>query len=348
MKIKSLAYLFLVSAMLFGACTEGGDNTTINPGEQPSETPGEDTEGQPEEQPGDTPEDIVVKAKEFAGEYFGDAYTPDAGTYTLIFSDKKFEVGGGMTSFASYYILEVYADFYTGEDGGVIPMPEGTYTLDKEETMAKGTISWEYSTFYTTGSNIVIGQKSFDSAELVVTAEDATLTAVIDGVKHIVTYNGQADIVDKRPEDKEVTAQYAWAYYYADNYSKGLSDCFYLYLSDIDNDCNDLPNASYYALDLYSEILEEGTTNLSIPYGTYRVDANCTREPNTIGFNTDTKYYVMNESGTGHADSGLITGGTVVIDESGITAKLEIMNIMTHTVTFTGTIIVSDFSNSHL
>lgn len=330
MKIRGFVYTLLAFSMLFVACVDkGGD-----PAEQPNDNP--------IEQPNEVP-DVVIDAQEFVGEYYGDINSPGAGCYVLILSDNELGQGGGMVANSVYYVLDVYSDIFDGKDTGYVMLPEGCYTLDKENTMAKGTIGSEYSYYVVTGELVVEKQVAFDSAELVVTPSSTTLTAVVEGVKHIVTFDGQATIEDKRVMDEKVTAAYAWAYYYSDNYSPGQSDNFLLYLSDIDNDFNQIPDASYYRLDLYSEIIdiEEG---LALPYGTYTIDVENTHNPNTIAV-ADSMFLRVNESGTGYSDNAPITGGTVVVDKSGVTAELTIMGA-THKVTFKGNVFVQDFSHS--
>lgn len=328
MKIKSLFYSLLALSLSFASCADKGDDTPV----QPSEKPSEETQS------------VVVEAEEFVGEYWGNAYTPDAGCYALVLSDNPFAEGGGMAANSSYYVLDVYADLYEGEDTGYVQMPEGTYTFDTANTMAKGTIAAEFSYYVTTTDININPVVSFESAELVVSATSATLTAVIQGVKHIVTFEGQATVEDKRVKDKVVKAQYAWAYYYGDFYSRGLSDNFYLFLSDIDDDYDCTPTASYYVLDLYSEIIDP-TVSLEIPYGTYTLDNSNSRAPYTICVTSDSKYFTMNEYGNDFAESGSISGGTVVVDESGVTAELNIMGAK-HKVTFKGFVNVGDYRSS--
>ena len=337
MKFKSLAYLLLALSLSFPACTEGDDNAITEPVEKPEQKP----EERPEE-----PQTIVVEAEEFVGEYVGAAYTPDAGCYALVFSSNTFAEGGGMVANSSYYLLEVYADLYDGKDTGYVQMPEGTYTLDKDGTMTKGSINAEFSYYMSTNDTEMNDLVAFDSAELVITATKATLTAVVQGVKHVVTFEGQATVADKRAKDKEVKAHYAWAYYYGDGFSRGVADNFYLFLSDIDDEFDYTPKASYYVLDLYSEIIDPAVS-LAIPYGTYTFDASNSHAPYTISATSDTYFFTMDEYGKNYTESGYITDGTIVVDESGITAELKIMGA-THKVTFKGFVNVGDYRTSIL
>lgn len=331
MKIKNLLYSLLVMSLSFTACTDKEDNTPINPNEQPEQNP--------EEQPKD---DVIIDAADFVGEYYGDAFTQKSGSYTLILTDNGFLQGGGMMANSKYYMLDVYADFYTGERGGYVSMPEGTYTLDATISMANGTICKEYSYYMTTDDYEINKQVKFESAELIISSDAATLTAVVEGVKHIVTFKGQPTIVDKRAEDREFDAKNAWVYFYGDHDSKGVADNYYLYFSDIDTEYGLLPKATYYRLDLFSEIVDK-SNGLAIPYGTYIVDESNSRKPYTVTVECS-DFVKLNKSGDA-AEYGMVSGGKVIVDENGITAELHIMGGV-HKINYSGYITVSNFSGS--
>lgn len=330
MKFKNLAYLLLALSLSFVACSEGKESDNQTPNEQP-----EDNTEQPKE-------NVVLEASDFVGEYYGDAFTQKSGSYTLILTDNGFLQGGGMMENSTYYILDVYGDFYEGERGGYVSMPVGTYTMDATNSMERGTIGQAYSYFITTDDTKISKQVKFDSAEIVVAPNEATLTAVVEGVKHIVTFNGQAAITDKRAEDRKFLANNAWVYFYGDHDSKGVADNYYLFFSDLDTEYGLLPNATYYRLDLFSEIVDK-SNGLAIPYGTYIVDENNTRAPYTVTVEYS-DFVKLNRSG-GAEESGKVMGGKVVVDENGITAELHIMGGV-HTVTYYGYVPVGDYSGS--
>ena len=297
------------------------------------------------------PEDgVVFEAQVLTGEYYGDYYTPDAGNYYIFFSDYGFSEDGNLLTNSIYYQLDVYGALYEGEAvNGYIPLPEGTYTLDVNDTMAVGTIGYSYSCYMKTNSSEIEVEVSFDAAELVVAADGScVLTATIQGEKHTVTFSGTSTIEDKREvntggEDQEMAAGAAYAYYYGDQYNPGVADNFYFFLSDkgVDADGWELPNATYYRFDLFSNIVnpEEG---LAIPYGTYTID-NGSLEPFTIGAQYSA-YYIMDAEGWDYAVSSAITSGTVTISEDGVVADLMIAGAH-HVVTFSGDILVTDASS---
>ena len=297
------------------------------------------------------PEDgVVFEAQVLTGEYYGDYYTPDAGNYYIFFSDYGFSEDGNLLTNSIYYQLDLYGVLYEGEAvNGYIPLPEGTYTLDVNDTMTVGTIGYSYSCYMKTNSSEIEVELPFDAAELVVAADGScVLTATIQGEKHTVTFSGMSTISDKREvntggEDQEMEAQYASATYYGDQYSPGVADNFYFFLSDkgFDADGWELPNATYYRFDLFSDIVnpEEG---LAIPYGTYTID-NGSSEPFTIGAQYSA-YYIMDSEGWDYAVSSAITSGTVTISEDGVVADLMIAGAH-HVVTFSGDIIVTDASS---
>lgn len=295
-------------------------------------------------------DEVVFEAQILTGEYYGDYYTPNAGNYYIFFSDYGFTEDGNLLTNSIYYQLDLYGVLYDGEAvDGYIPLPEGTYTLDKNDTMAVGTIGYSYSCYMKTNSSEIEVEVYFDEAVLVVEEDGScTLTAVVEGVKHIVTFNGESSIADRREvstggEDVEMEAGYAFATYYGDMYSPGVADNFYFFLSDlgVDADGWELPNATYYRFDLFSDIVnpEEG---LAIPYGTYTID-NGSSEPFTIGAQYSA-YYIMDSEGWDYAVSSAITSGTVTISEDGVVADLMIAGAH-HVVTFSGDILVTDASS---
>ena len=295
-------------------------------------------------------DEVVFEAQILTGEYYGDYYTPDAGNYYIFFSDYGFTEDGNLLTNSIYYQLDLYGVLYDGEAvDGYIPLPEGTYTLDKNDTMAVGTIGYSYSCYMKTNSSEIEVEVSFDAAELVVAADGScSLTATIEGKKHKVTFAGTSTIEDKREvntggDNVEMVAGYADATYYGDQYSPGVADNFYFFLSDkgFDADGWELPNATYYRFDLFSNIVnpEEG---LAIPYGTYTID-NGSSEPFTIGAQYSA-YYIMDAEGWDYAVSSAITSGTVTISEDGVVADLMIGGAH-HVVTFSGDIFVTDASS---
>lgn len=295
-------------------------------------------------------DEVVFEAQILTGEYYGDYYTPDAGNYYIFFSDYGFTEDGNLLTNSIYYQLDLYGVLYDGEAvDGYIPLPEGTYTLDKNDTMAVGTIGYSYSCYMKTNSSEIEVEVSFDVAELVVAADGScTLIATIEGKKHKVTFAGTSTIEDKREvntggEDVEMEAGYADATYYGDQYSPGVADNFYFFLSDkgFDADGWELPNATYYRFDLFSNIVnpEEG---LAIPYGTYNID-NGSSEPFTIGAQYSA-YYIMDSEGWDYAVSSAITSGTVTISEDGVIADLMIAGA-NHIITFSGDITITDASS---
>ena len=295
--------------------------------------------------------DVEFEAQVLTGEYYGDYYTPDAGNYYIFFSDYGFTEEGNLLTNSIYYQLDLYGVLYDGEAvDGYIPLPEGTYTLDMNDTMALGTIGYSYSCYMKTNSSEIEVEVSFDAAELVVAADGScVLTATIEGKKHKVTFAGTSTIEDKREvntggDNVEMEAGYADATYYGDQYSPGVADNFYFFLSDkgFDADGWELPNATYYRFDLFSNIVnpEKG---LAIPYGTYTID-NGSKEPFTMGTQYSA-YYIMDSEGWDYAVSSAITSGSVTISEDGVVADLMIAGAH-HVVTFSGDIIIVDSSDS--
>lgn len=334
----------LVLPFVFAACTEPNEGEPQKPNDTPTDQPGDQPGDQPET-PGDEPEvqEIVFEALDFIGGYYGDIHSTGAGRYSVILSDNGLN-GSEMKLHSTYYCLDVYAELYEGDDTDNVPLPEGTYTLDLSSTKTLGTISHNESGYFKF-LDTVEAALQFDAAELVVTSESTTLTATIGGVKHTVTFNGQASISNLKPQDVVFEANNAWAYYYGGAYSYNKSDNFLIGISDIDYGYKDLPNAVYYRLDLFSDFVAD-KNDPQIPYGTYTFDTSHSFAPLTIDVSSETRYMVINASGTSMSVS-YITGGSVTIDENGLNAEF-IINGAKHTVTYKGNIFVEDYSDSIL
>lgn len=295
-------------------------------------------------------DEVVFEAQMFVGEYYGDYYAPNVGNYYVFLTDYGFDEEGYFLTNSVYYQLDLYSALYEGESvDGFVPIMPGTYTLDVNDTMAVGTIGYSYSGYLKTNNSAIEVDTTFDSAVLVIEEDGScVLTAEIEGVKHTVTFDGEPLINDRREvstggEDVDMVAGYADAVYYGDQYNPGVADNFYFFLSDkgFDADGWELPNATYYRFDLFSNIVnpEEG---LAIPYGTYTID-NGSSEPFTIGAQYSA-YYIMDAEGWDYAVSSGITSGTVTISEDGVVADLMIAGAH-HVVTFSGDILVTDASS---
>lgn len=142
--------------------------------------------------------DINFMATTLTGAYLGDALTPGVGNYWFILSDRGFDAEGKSLPNATYYRIDAYSVPYHSADD-MIPIANGTYTFDNENTLATGTFTAEYSGHWVTNSQ---GQRDdilpFESGTLVVADNKITLDVVVDGQKHHVEYTGSTLIKDER------------------------------------------------------------------------------------------------------------------------------------------------------
>ncbi len=145
--------------------------------------------------------DISFSAPIISGEYLGDALSPGAANYWFILSDRGFMEDGKAYPSATYYRIDAYGDVYSGYDM-MVPIANGTYTYDKDNTYAKGTFTAEYSGFWVTNAE---GKRegainAFESGTMVVENGKITLDVVIDGEAHHVEYVGDTTIQDNQSE----------------------------------------------------------------------------------------------------------------------------------------------------
>jgi hypothetical protein len=167
--------------------------------------------------------EINFQATVISGEYLGDALTPGAGNYWFILSDRGFDEEGKALPNATYYRIDAYGVPYSGYDS-MVPIANGTYTFDKNDTYAVGTFTAEYSGYWVTNKN---GKRdeditTFESGTIVVENGKIVLDVVVNGETHHVIYVGNTTLSDSQGE---VTL-----YSTLDgNYQADLSDHYMIY-----------------------------------------------------------------------------------------------------------------------
>jgi hypothetical protein len=286
----------------------------------------------------EAPTGVVFEATVFGGEYYGDYYAENAGNYYIWLADKGFDEDGYELANGTYYFVDIFAELYDGEISDFVNLPVGEYTFDATSAGVVGTFTKKYSSLVKTDEDAKItSEVFFDSGKVVITENSVTLTVVIEGVEHTVTYTGSTAVADVRVpagEDKEFVAEHAIAYYRGDYYNPGVSNNFSLLLSDIgwDEEGWELPNGAYYILDLHTNIIEG---ELALPYGTYTIDVNGTLAPFTID-ESCSQYYLMDDEGWDYLEEAFFKEGSVTISAEGITAELVTDSGAVHTITYEG------------
>jgi len=317
MRTNNLFFWLFALSFAISSCQEqrADDDNTITP--------------QPE------PEGILFEANYSSGAYYGDQYSPGVDNYFISLSDNGFDSNGYVKPNSTYYRLDLYAPKYEGEWQEYMPLPLGEYHYDSEDSYAEWSFSADYSEYVTTDDADISAKLEFESGTLVVTEEQTTLTAVINGETHIVTFKAEhiiANVAPKPMEDRERVFDHAYAIYYGDKFTPGTADNFYLYLSDkgLDEHGFEQAGGSYYAFDLYTECVEE----MILPYGSYTWDDKDTLAAGTISAYY-TKYYRWNNEGTTYDESLFPTMASLTVSESGIEAEVW-FDEAKHTITFEG------------
>ncbi len=230
------------------------------------------------------------------------------------------------------YIFTLYNKLGEVDENGNVTIPSGTYTL------AAGGEEYSIASHsqYTDKSEGAENTKTvqFTEATAVVSENKLVLTAVIEGVKHVVTYNGSLSMRADLPEpDVDFVANHAYAYYAATTSAENVAE-FKLFLSDIGRgeNGNILPNGSYYRLTLCVEKLDSNA-EIAIPAGRYEIG----KTSYAVGYATNAMYYKYGENASEAIESNVITSGYITVNEDGsIEASLDMSNGATHTITFTG------------
>lgn len=310
--------------------------------------------------PNDT-ENPTFVATHLDGSYFAQYYGSVGYNYYFILSDLGLDEYGGPLANGKYYYLDVYSTIAVIDEDNYTTIPAGTYTYDVNDTTEVGTIAYAsgYMVFNDEGSG-PISNDYFESATLVVTESGLTLNAVVNGVTHVVTYEGTPKLYveytgDEDDEDDEdddddlsgnitdanFTAIDAYAEYYGDEYSPNTADNFYLILSDrgFDEDGYEYADGSYYCFDLYSPI----NSDMTIAPGTYVIDDYDTCEPWTVS-TFYSSYYKMDEYGRDNVAKDYPISGFITINKDGsIYAEIQLANSgTTHKISFDGDIYIYD------
>lgn len=167
------------------------------------------------------------------------------------------------------------------------------------------------------------------------------MTTLIEGVTHVVTYNGALSMPADLPEPNvDFEAKYAYAYYNESTNEDGVAK-FKLFLSDLgrDNNGNVCPNGIYYRLTLSVDKLDPNA-EVAIPAGRYEIDETSTA-PGCI---TDAVYYKFGETVSETVDYDSIDSGYLIVKEDGsIEASFDMyFSGATHNVTFSGEVEILD------
>ena len=292
------------------------------------------------------PEDGVKFAATYLqGDYYGDEYSPGVGNYFFYLSDLGIDESGSAYPSGTYYRVDVYVPLFEGE--GEVSLPVGTYNFDANDTCAEWTIGNYYSSYIVFDENgyCTTGETGapFTAATLVVTESGLTLTATIDGKEHTVTYEGKGEWVDYTAEAEPTafTANYANATYYGDQYTPGVADNFYLFLSDngFDSEGYPMANGHYYRFDIYSDIIDT-TNGIELPDGTYEFDLTDSCAAGTFT-NEYSMYFAIDEYGEDYTATSYYSAGKLVKEGNKITAEVVIAGA-THTIEFEGDITIYD------
>lgn len=133
--------------------------------------------------------DVEFTAKRFEGNYYGTQYS-SAYNYFVVVSDAGLK-GGNNKANGSYYYFDFYSNVAPTGDNHVLP--NGTYTLDLNNTYAAGTIADESSYYCMMDANGGYDKVAYYSLVTVTVTDgcfDAEIT-MIDGTVHHVVYEGE-------------------------------------------------------------------------------------------------------------------------------------------------------------
>ena len=142
-------------------------------------------------------ESVNFEAKECGGYCYG-ACSKGSWEYGVFLSDLGLGANDTPKANATYYKLDLFSVEGIVDADGMVTVPAGTYTFDAEDTLAEWTIGNEdsqYVVMSSSGVSATIQSPFTTGTTLVVTEDNATLTTYIQGVQHVVTYNGALKVV---------------------------------------------------------------------------------------------------------------------------------------------------------
>ena len=288
-------------------------------------------------------EDVNMEATYLGGEYYGTDYS-ETYNYYLLLSDKGIGEDGYVIPYGTYYQVDLYGLEGEVDEEGYIHVPAGTYTFDANDTTAEWTMGNYYSGYSKVNGDGTAydAQSGFEAGQAVVTENSLVLEVTIAGVKHTVTYNGAPKLYvggsgGGSGENVEMEAEYAYANYFGDQYTPGVADNYYLFLSDLGLDAEgyEQANGTYYRFDIYAPISADNATK--VPAGTYTIDMTDSGALWTASLSYSA-YFVLDEYGWDYVSNDYPASGTVVVGEDGsIVAEVTmLMSGATHKVTYNG------------
>ena len=299
-------------------------------------------------------EAVNLVLEDLEGEYYGTEYS-DTYNYYVLLSDLGTNENGYAYAGGTYYYMDLYSVEGEVDEEGYIHIPAGTYIFDANDSTAEWTMGNYYSEYAKVNADGTAyeARSHYEAGQAVVTENGITLTVTISGVQHTVTYNGTPKLYvgtngGGSGENVEMEANYAYANYFGDQYSPGVADNYYLFLSDIglDADGYEQANGTYYRFDIYAPISADNATK--VPAGTYTVDMSDSGALWTATLSYSA-YFVLDEYGWDYVSNDYPASGTIVVGEDGtIVAEVTmLMSGATHKVTYNGgDIVVYDNSSS--
>jgi hypothetical protein len=273
---------------------------------------------------------------------FGIITDGSAYNMNIYLSDIGLSSGGYYQANATYYRLDLYWDDEPLlDEEGYRHITPGTYTFDGSDNATDMSIGYTLSGYMKVNASGAgfERQSQFEAAELVVTEDGLTLTAYVDGVKHIVTYSGDTMFFEGKKvefEGEELLTPYlGMATYLGTDYSDNYN--YYFYLSDKGFDENGmlLPDGYYFKIDLFGiepVIDEEGY--LHIPAGTYTLDDNGDKGAWEIGYQWSF-CMKMNEQGSGYEFRENYESAVLEVTEDGMYGEI-VINSGLFAITFEG------------
>ena len=136
--------------------------------------------------------------------YYGDQYSEGtADNFFFFLSDLGFDEEGYEVANGQYFRFDLYSELVDTTNG--ITLPDGTYTLDVNDTCAPGTFGYYYSLYYAVDEYGEDYSATYDIASGTLTKAGNKITAEVTAGGNIynIEYEGDITIFDGRDTEEE-------------------------------------------------------------------------------------------------------------------------------------------------
>ena len=136
--------------------------------------------------------------------YYGDEYSPGtADNFFFFLSDLGLDADGYEVANGQYFRFDIYSELVDTTNG--ITLPDGTYTLDVDDTCAPGTFGYSYSRYYAMDEYGYDYSAAYyiNAGTLTKTGNKITAEVAVGSTNYSIEYEGDIIIYDGRETEED-------------------------------------------------------------------------------------------------------------------------------------------------